>query len=242
VQVLQWLRAQAPPAPWAGPEPKRDSWTERVDGEIVVHSSLRCSDVWIAAADGGHVEVIQWLAQDAHAPERQDLAVWHAAVSHVRVIEYGDMGVTHKHLNVLRLLRDLNPSLPWDASVCTEAAEAGQIKVLRWLRSQDPPCGPCPWDENTFIRAAQKGEISVCKWLLRASPPCPMSDMSIPTEYESKNARKVVREWVCSDGETFPWQAEIFEFDEQEEEEEEEEEEEFSDEEEDEGGWDEEEA
>ncbi|KAJ1415387.1 hypothetical protein B484DRAFT_401456 [Ochromonadaceae sp. CCMP2298] len=160
----------------------------------------------------GHLEVLQWLRAQNDAPGRDDLLVWRAAVTHSWRIDYIEMGVTDAHLEVLKLLRELNPSLPWDASVCTEAAQAGQAKVLKWLRAQ---ASPCPWDEDTFRQAACNGHINVCKWLKRQDPPCPWEIPSSPfspsPSYNSQTtARARVCEWVLSEPEIFPWQAEIF--------------------------------
>ena len=35
------------------------------------------------------------------------------------------------------------------------------MKVLLWLRAQDPPC---PWNEQTCARAAEKGHLNVLQW------------------------------------------------------------------------------
>ena len=51
----------------------------------------------------------------------------------------------------------------WDADTCTIAAENGQLDVLKFLRSQDPPC---PWDQWTCCDAALHGHLDVLKWLI----------------------------------------------------------------------------
>ena len=58
----------------------------------------------------------------------------------------------------------------WDEKVCSAAAAGGQLTVLQWLRSQDPPC---PWDERTCYAAARSGHLTVLQWLRSQDPPCP---------------------------------------------------------------------
>jgi hypothetical protein len=45
---------------------------------------------------------------------------------------------------------------------CRGAAKNGHLEVLKWLRSQDPPC---PWDKWTCTWAAKNGDLEVLKWL-----------------------------------------------------------------------------
>ena len=47
------------------------------------------------------------------------------------------------------------------------AAEGGHLDVLKWVRSQDPPC---PWDEGTCQEAAEGGHLEVLKWLRAQNP------------------------------------------------------------------------
>jgi hypothetical protein len=66
------------------------------------------------------------------------------------------------HLELLRWLRTQNPPCPWDAGVCAAAAENGHVAVLEWLRAQDPPC---PWDSHACAFAARGGCLEVLQWL-----------------------------------------------------------------------------
>lgn len=58
----------------------------------------------------------------------------------------------------------------WSAKLCDEAAESGRLEVLRWLRSQDPPC---PWGAHTCVLATWGGHLEVLEWLRAQDPPCP---------------------------------------------------------------------
>ena len=50
-----------------------------------------------------------------------------------------------------------------DAETCSNAAKGGHLDVLKWLRSQDPPC---PWNKETCRYAALSGHLDVLKWLI----------------------------------------------------------------------------
>ena len=55
---------------------------------------------------------------------------------------------------------------------CQGAAEGGHLGVLKWCRSQNPPC---PWSEWTCTYAAEKGRLEILKWARDQDPPCPWS-------------------------------------------------------------------
>jgi hypothetical protein len=43
-------------------------------------------------------------------------------------------------------------SCEWNAGTCHSAIAGGHLHVLRWLRTQTPPC---PWDEDVCAAAAK---------------------------------------------------------------------------------------
>jgi hypothetical protein len=50
---------------------------------------------------------------------------------------------------------------------CSSAAEYGYLDVLRWLRSQDPPC---PWNASDCLRLAEKGgHWEIVAWIRDAN-------------------------------------------------------------------------
>ena len=51
------------------------------------------------------------------------------------------------------------------------AAEEGNLDILKWLRSQNPPC---PWDEEVNVKAIEKGHTRVLKWACRQPDPPPL--------------------------------------------------------------------
>jgi len=64
------------------------------------------------------------------------------------------------HVHVLQWVRT-ELALPWDGSVCANAASAGQLHVLQWLREHG-----CPWDKMTTAWAELNGHVTVTKWAL----------------------------------------------------------------------------
>jgi hypothetical protein len=74
-------------------------------------------------------------------------------------------------LEVVQWLRSRpDACFPWRVSVCSNAAVHGHLDLLKWLRSQDPPC---PWTEDVCKYAAWKGRLEIMKWARSQSPPCP---------------------------------------------------------------------
>ena len=75
-------------------------------------------------------------------------------------------------LDVLKWARSQDPPCPWNEWTCSGAAGGGHLDVLKWARAQNPPC---PWDERTCTWVAQRGHLEVLKWLRDQDPPCPWS-------------------------------------------------------------------
>lgn len=61
------------------------------------------------------------------------------------------MAAFEGHLELVQHLRRLG--VEWDERVCWMAAYKGNLNVLEWVRSQEPPC---PWDLWTWNVAVQR--------------------------------------------------------------------------------------
>ncbi|WZN59600.1 ankyrin repeat protein [Chloropicon roscoffensis] len=137
------------------------------------------------AAEGGHVEVLQWLRQNG-CPWGNSTCYNAARGGHLDALKWarsqdppcpwGYMTCAYAaqggHLEVLKWARSQDPPCPWSAVTCSEAADGGHLEFLKWARSQDPPC---PWSESTCARAACGGHLDVLKWARSQDPPCPWS-------------------------------------------------------------------
>ena len=74
-------------------------------------------------------------------------------------------------LVTLQWLRAQDPPCPWNRWVCMAAVDHGHLKTLQWLRAQDPPC---PWIETQVCTsAAGNGHLETLQWLRAHDPPCP---------------------------------------------------------------------
>ena len=118
--MLKWLRAKGCP------------WGEE-------------TSCW--AAQGGHLEVLQWIrAQDPPCPWDSDIC-YSAALG--------------GHLEVLRWAR--SQGCPWNEDAPCAAARNGHLKVLVWLIKEE-----CPYKKSKCRRAAVFGgerARKVLKWL-----------------------------------------------------------------------------
>jgi len=60
--------------------------------------------------------------------------------------------------------------LAWDAKLCARAAARGALDVLKFLRSESRPHGPCPWDGETCKQAAVHGHRALLAWVRSLGP------------------------------------------------------------------------
>jgi hypothetical protein len=101
----------------------------------------------VAAAESGHLTVLQWLRQHPTMRHRvrcmEQVACAAAQYGHVAVLEW-----------VVQ-----TPKFEFTQSMCTSAARGGQLDALQWLRVKG-----CPWDENTTATAAQYGHLDLLEW------------------------------------------------------------------------------
>ena len=56
----------------------------------------------------------------------------------------------------------------WGPHTCSEAAEHGDLSILKWLRQHG-----CQWDFWTIFFAAVTDHLEVLKWAREQQPPCP---------------------------------------------------------------------
>ncbi len=73
-----------------------------------------------SAAEGGHLEVLQWACKNSH--RRPGRATCTSAAKAGR-------------LEILKWAREND--CPWDKTVCKWAAKAGHLEILKWARAND---------------------------------------------------------------------------------------------------------
>ena len=104
------------------------------------------------------------------------------------------------HLDLLKWMRSQKPPCPWDKWTCAAAAKGGHLEVLKWARSQDPPC---PWDEFACEGAAKSGNLELIKWLRGQDPPCPWDEAS--AEWAAFGGHIEVLKWLRAQDPPCPW-------------------------------------
>ncbi len=69
----------------------------------------------------------------------------------------------------LKNLGWLKPVRTWSKDICSEAASMGQLNVLQWLQTQNPPSKISP--RRCAVEAAQNGHDATLSWLHKAAFP-----------------------------------------------------------------------
>ena len=106
------------------------------------------------AADGGHLEVLKYLCEEAKAPWASGTASWAAANGHLHILEYlverkfdkysefaCERAAKYGHLDCLKYLRE-TAKAPWDSWAVRRAHENNHPECLQYLL--DNNC-PLPW-------------------------------------------------------------------------------------------------
>lgn len=146
------------------------------DGQPKVPATPQCSaGAIVKAAQGGHLEVVQWLHQVAGIPCRSKAMDAAATNGHLDVLqwlyhhrsgEYAtnaiDFAATYGHLHVVRWLHTHTDSTCTTDAIDT-AAENGFLDVIKWLHhNRSEGCTAAAMDN-----AAARGDLDVVRWLHR---------------------------------------------------------------------------
>lgn len=106
------------------------------------------------AIDNNRKEMITWLRNNTTNTIHNDINAFSYAIEkrNIKMIEY------------LRSTNNDFVQFQWDERVCYLAAIYGYVEILKWLRSQNPPC---PWNKKDCISAATNDTIK--NWILSAN-------------------------------------------------------------------------
>jgi hypothetical protein len=135
------------------------------------------------AVQGKNINALKWLrSQDPPCP-------WNE-------YEVYELASSTGNIMLMKCLRDLNPLYTWNDSLCANAAKNGHLRMLRWLRCQEPPC---PIKLNQCIAlAAEKEHIEVVDWLriqsgcancFRENCRCKNKQIILPENYELQRSK-----------------------------------------------------
>lgn len=137
-----------------------------------------------AAADGGHLSVLQWLrAQHPPCPWSDAVCKFAAASNHLSILQWArgqsppcewgedtcNAALYHGHLDMLLWLRGQAPPCPLSNTAYIDAASGGHIQMLEWLTTQEQQT---PWGMEACAAAAYNGHIPVLQYLRSQDPPC----------------------------------------------------------------------
>jgi hypothetical protein len=151
----------------------------RLEAEGWVLDDVSCAG---AAAAGGNLEMIRWLAGRGRVPF--EVFTYAAAThGHLHVLQWAAANGCAApanacleasfagHMHVLRWLVETQPR-PWDEALdvhcCRFAARRGDLPMLQLLRAHG-----CPWDAKTCDAAARKEHCHILAWVRGQDPPCP---------------------------------------------------------------------
>jgi len=124
------------------------------------------SDVFAAAARGGHIHILTWMYERGHRPNGQGSACTSAA--------YGNQDATLKWLH--------EKGFRSDESTCANIAFRGNLPLLQWARARG-----CPWNEYTCESAAEGGHLVLLQWCRAQDPPCPWSTKTLAKAIEHRH-------------------------------------------------------
>ena len=138
LHIIQWLRKQDPPCPWDPQLPQEDTDALQED-----------PDAFSAAASSEHLHIMRWLYENGF-PWKQ----WSGT-------QYMQVAASKGDLEALDWARSQHPPFAINETVCEANlwwVSFSAVAVLRWLRTQDPPC---PWDNSTRHYAQRATFIKV---------------------------------------------------------------------------------
>lgn len=136
----------------------------------------------------GSTQVIQLFDGDRQLPQAQNV---------------GDPSTQQQDIRLLASRAAVGdiPAVEWlagqgclasDGSVCTAAAGAGQLRMLRFLRQQQPPC---PWDATACTAAAGAGRAEMLQWMLfEAEPHCECDVWT--TRAAARSGQLAILDWL----------------------------------------------
>jgi len=141
----------------------------------------------VNAARFGRQDILQWIKDSnllysqnllAHAAERGhfSLLIWlRANFPDLRGnAETAQFAARSADLDILQWIYNEKIGTFDRSGIIEGAASSGNLPMVKWLRSLDPPC---PWDEIFLCRVIQARQFDMLKWAVEQNPPPPMTDL-----------------------------------------------------------------
>ena len=146
------------------------------------------------ALETGHVPALSWYWASPDGP-----SLMKKRFTETPGIPHGGTDVStilaaRGHIEALQLALSLG--CRWHGNTCAHAAVNGQMALLQWAHTRDPPC---PWDRGTCHGAAMRGDLAILQWA-RAQG-CPWD--AFTCECASRAGHLEVLQWARENG--CPW-------------------------------------
>ncbi|GFH53381.1 hypothetical protein CTEN210_09857 [Chaetoceros tenuissimus] len=166
------------------------------------------------AAANGNLTALIYARSNGCAWDEETLI--HAVQSnHLNIVEYclrngcprGSADICmfamfiHDHDQALKCLQTLREfAIPWSAQICAEAANSGNIKALKWAKSEG-----CSWNEDTFCNAVGGScDIEIVNYCIENN--CPFNDEVYMNAISSSDPITFVN---CLRDNGYPWSASV---------------------------------
>lgn len=208
LKVLEWVYANGcvfPEYSWRLTIDAARSGSFKVFMWVQKRGGVCHVDACAAAAEGGCVEILEWLYVTKGHPIKLSVLNEAALHGHMNVLSWATIrcqcvrnsytcmrAAQGGHLEILKWLQ--THKFPWDESTCTMAARGGHLNILQWARANG-----CPWDTKTCAQAAGKGRFELLQWA--SAHGCPWDEETCASAAEGGHL-KLLR-WVRAHG--CPW-------------------------------------
>ena len=172
----------------------------------------------VAAIQGGHLEVIQWMRANCPWNPSNAMMVEAVASGNLEVVQWlrteGCPSSEEYRLLLLAAEKGHLALVQWlfqeqdftatsmDTRVMLHAARSGSLELVQWLRRE----GGCPWRPSMVEAAAKSGNLELVKWL-RAER-CPWSDFHT-LRAAVRNGDLEMVQWLRSSGCWWPAEYEV---------------------------------
>jgi hypothetical protein len=111
----------------------------------------------LAAAQGGQLQVVQWLHSVGVKGDMSAMMAAAARRGHRHVLEW-----LWNHCNAEAVLARA------DSNICLAAAKRGDLPLLQWLRERD-----FQWNVDTYVEARRRNHQELLHWAVQNSVPLP---------------------------------------------------------------------
>eukprot|EP00953_Heterococcus_sp_UTEX-ZZ885_P003877 2607-Heterococcus_DN1.PRE.4 len=194
VEVLKWLRvckrSMTPKTSTAA------AAAGHLSAVMYLHSMSLCdAETCHAAAEKGHLPILQWLILNGCDWNASDVACGAAAANDMPMLAWlKEQGVVFNTRTMSAAAREGHLSLcqhlhaeqcPWDVHACYAAAQHQHVDTLRWLREHG-----CPWTAAAICWQAKRSQYwSVLRYVFEPQGGAGMTEAELIEQLHSEFGR-----------------------------------------------------